>query len=104
MLDVAFWLEYRRRADPVIWLAFLNPPLLGLHVLTTQTARPALEVWLLGLGVTFLVCLFGAVAIYFATILAIRRGVQHVTREKMWLDIIRRGPFMRIVAPKREDG
>lgn len=104
MRDVAFWYEYRRRADTLVWLAMVNPPLIGLHAMTAELSRPALEFWLMGLGVTFLICFLGAAILYVATALTIRRGVETVTREKMWNDIIRRGPFMRVIAKTPEAG
>ena len=102
MLDVAFWYEYRRRADLLIWLAFLNPALVSAYALVAHQGRAALEIWLLGLGMNFILCMVVAIGTYIATRITISRGVATVQREKMWLDIIRRGPFMRVVEPRPE--
>ncbi len=102
MLNVAFWFEFRRRADALIWLALINPPVLLLYALTADSPRPVLEIWLIGLGATFLVCMAGALMIYFSTTKAIRRGVRFVRREKFLMDLAARGPRMRKVEPRRE--
>jgi hypothetical protein len=104
MLDVAFWFEFRRRAEALIWIALINPPLLLLHALTDDSPRPWLEVWLIGLGATFLVCLAGGIFVYFATKEAIRKGIRFVRHEKELLDLANRGPQMRQVPPRTEAG
>ncbi len=100
MLQVAFWYEFRRRADALIWLALINPPVLLLYALTSDSPRPALEIWLIGLGATFLVCLTGALLIYFSTSETIQRGIRFVRREKLLADLANRGFQMRSVEPR----
>ncbi len=100
MLNIAFWFEFRRRADALIWLALVNPPVLLLYAITADSPRPALEIWLIGLGATFLVCLAGGLMIYFSTRGAIDRGIRFVRREKTLMDLARRGPRMRPVRPQ----
>ena len=104
MLKVAFWYEFRRRADALIWLALINPPLLLLHALTTDSERPAIEIWFIGLGATFLFCLVGGIVLYFATLGAITRDLNTVLREKHYMDVISRGPQMRQAGPSAEAG
>ena len=100
LLNVAFWYEFRRRADALILLALISPPVLLLYALTTDAPRPAFEIWLIGLGVTFLLCLTYAFVIYLSTNRAIRRGVRFVRREKLLNDLADRGPRMRKVDPR----
>ncbi len=102
MLNIAFWFEFRRRADALVWLALVNPPVLLLYALTSDSPRPALEIWLIGLGATFLVCLTGALMIYFSTTNAIQRGVSFVRREKFLMDLAARGPRMRKIEPRQD--
>jgi hypothetical protein len=104
MQDVAFWYEYRRRADILLWLAFLNPVQILAYALVFDTGRGVFEFCLLGLGVNFVLCLAAALGVYVATHVSIRRSVAMVRREKTYLDIIRRGPFMRVVAPRSKAG
>jgi len=104
MRDVAFWFEFRRRADVLIWLVLIHPPLLGLYALIADLGRPAIEVWFIGLGFTFLFSLLCVLVIYAATEFTIRRGIDFVTREKAWMDLARRGPQARVIADTAEAG
>jgi hypothetical protein len=97
MLDVAFWYEFRRRADVLIWLAVGNPIFLAFYILLADVSRP-LDFWLIGIGITHLLCIGMAIVLFGAVQGSVHRDLDKVVREKSALDAIKRGPVMRKAA------
>ena len=86
MLQIAFWYEFRRRADVILWVALINPILLALYALSEEISRPALEFWLIGLGVTFVACAVAFAVMYAVTARSVNSSLKSVLHEKMWID------------------
>ncbi len=84
MLEKSFLKEWNERAGFVAAIAVINPVILTAYVLYWHRGGGALEFWLIGLGLTFIVCM-AAGSFMLLVILTDRRKRAHALRkQEMW--------------------
>jgi hypothetical protein len=90
MDEKSFLKEWNERAGFVAAIAVINPIILTLYILFWHRGSNGLEFWLVGMGLTFIVC-FGAGAFMLLVILADRRKRAKKRRHaEMWADVLPR--------------
>jgi hypothetical protein len=88
MQELSFVREWNQRAGFVGAIAIINPVILTAYVFFYYRGASMLEFWLIGMGLTFLVCLVAG-AFMLMVILADRRKRAKVWRKKqMWEDVL----------------
>jgi hypothetical protein len=88
MQEKSFLKEWNERAGFVAVIAILNPLILTAYVMFQHRGSGALEFWLVGLGLTFIVCLAAGAFMLFV-ILTDRRKRGHAARkQQMWEDVL----------------
>jgi uncharacterized membrane protein len=86
MAAKSFLKEWNERAGFVAAIAVINPVVLTTYVMVWHRGGGALEFWLVGMGLTFIVC-FIAASFMLMVILSDRRKREHERRkQQMWKD------------------
>jgi hypothetical protein len=84
MQNPTFIQEWNQRAGFVAAIGVINPVILTAYVLFWHSGGPGFEFWLIGMGLTFMVCLIAG-AFMLMVIVADRRTRAHELRKKtMW--------------------
>ncbi len=86
MQDKRFLREWNERAGFVAAIAIINPLILTAYVMFWHRGGGAFEFWLVGMGLTLMVCIIAG-AFMLAVILADRRRrARDFRRQQMWAD------------------
>jgi hypothetical protein len=81
---ISFLAEFRERAGFVPAIAVINPIILTAYILFWHRGGGALEFWLVGMGLTFLVC--AAAGLFMTLVITAdrRRRFKAMRRQDMW--------------------
>ncbi len=84
----SFWRELRTRAGFVGVIAITNPLLLTAYVLYGRTGAGAFDFWLIGMGLTLLVCMISSLFMLMVVFAERRRRFAAERKEAMWADVM----------------
>jgi ABC-type Fe3+-siderophore transport system permease subunit len=84
MKHPSFFQEFRERAGFVFAIAAINPVILTVYIMFWHRGVGALEFWLVGMGLTFLVCLASGLFMILVISADRRRRFKELRRKDMW--------------------
>jgi uncharacterized membrane protein len=87
MQDKSFIKEWNERAGFVGAIAVINPIVLTAYVLFAHRGA-ALEFWLVGLGLTFIVCLIAGSFMLMVIVTDRRKRAKALRKQAMWEDVL----------------
>lgn len=88
MLEKSFIKEWNERAGFVAAIATINPVILTAYVMFYHKGAGALEFWLVGMGLTFIVCLLAG-SFMLTVIVSDRRKRERAERKlRMWDEVM----------------
>ncbi len=87
-LEKSFLQEWNERAGFVAAIAVINPVLLTAYVMFWHRGGGAFEFWLVGLGLTFLVCLAAGSFMLLVITADRRRRGREQRKQQMWADVM----------------
>lgn len=88
MLDKPFIKEWNERAGFVAAIAVINPIILTAYVLFWHRGSGSLEFWLVGLGLTFIVCLVAGSFMLLVIVSDRRKRAKLLRKQRMWEDVL----------------
>jgi L-asparagine transporter-like permease len=84
MQDKSFIKEWNERAGFVAAIAVINPLILTAYVMFWHRGAGALEFWLVGLGLTFIVCLIAGSFMLMVILTDRRKREKTMRKQQMW--------------------
>jgi L-asparagine transporter-like permease len=88
MSDKPFLKEWNERAGFVAIIAILNPLILTAYVMLQHRGPGALEFWLVGMGLTFIVCLIAGSFMLMVILTDRRKRGRALRKQQMWEDVL----------------
>jgi hypothetical protein len=88
MSDKSFLKEWNERAGFVAAIAIINPIVLTIYVMFWHRGAGALEFWLVGLGLTFIVCLISGSFMLLVILSDRRKRAKALRKQQMWEDVL----------------
>jgi hypothetical protein len=88
MSDKSFLKEWNERAGFVGAIAVINPIILTIYIMFWHRGGGALEFWLVGMGLTFIVCFCAATFMLLVISADRRRRAKLKRRKDMWEDVL----------------
>jgi hypothetical protein len=92
MQDLPFIREWNQRAGFVGAIAIINPVILTAYVLFYHAGKSGLEFWLIGMGLTFIVCLVAGAFMLMVILADRRRRAKERRKKQMWEDVLPYNP------------
>jgi L-asparagine transporter-like permease len=88
MPEKSFIKEWNERAGFVAVVAVLNPIILTLYVMFQHRGAGALEFWLVGMGLTFVVCLVAGGFMLLVILTDRRKRARTMRKQQMWDEVL----------------
>jgi hypothetical protein len=88
MRDKSFLKEWNERAGFILGIALINPLIVTAYVMFWHSGAGAFEFWLVGLGLTIVVCLISGSFMLLVILTDRRKRAQAVRRQQMWQDAL----------------
>jgi hypothetical protein len=85
---ISFIKEWNERAGFVAAIAVINPLILTAYVMFWHRGSGALEFWLVGLGLTFIVCLVAGSFMLMVILTDRRKREKRMRKDRMWEDVL----------------
>jgi hypothetical protein len=104
MQDKSFIAEWNERAGFVAGIAIINPLIVTVYVLMFHRGGGALEFWLIGLGLTFIVCMIAGSFMLLVILADRRRRDAALRKQRMWEDALPYDPAKAKAASHRKAG
>jgi Na+/H+ antiporter NhaC len=104
MQDLSFGREWNERAGFVAAIAVINPIILTAYVLFWHRGVGAFEFWLVGLGLTFIVCLIAGSFMLLVILTDRRKRARVMRKQAMWEDVLPYDPRKSKAAKSSEAG
>jgi L-asparagine transporter-like permease len=82
--DKPFIAEWNERAGFVAGIAIINPIIVTAYVLIWHRGAGGLEFWLIGLGLTFIVCMIAGSFMLLVILADRRKRHAAIRRQRMW--------------------
>ncbi|MGL4635046.1 MAG: hypothetical protein ACRCWF_03615 [Beijerinckiaceae bacterium] len=101
---MSFWKEFKTRAGFVGVIAITNPLLLTGFVFFGRSGSGAFDFWLVGMGLTLLVCAISAAFMLLVVTAERRRRFKSERKAAMWADVMPYDPNKAKEAKQAEAG
>jgi hypothetical protein len=88
MSELSFGKEWNKRAGFVAAIAVINPLIISIYVMFVHRGGGALEFWLVGLGLTFIVCLTAGSFMLMVILTDRRKRARALRKQAMWEDVL----------------
>jgi hypothetical protein len=88
MQDKSFIKEWNERAGFVAVIAILNPIILTAYVMFWHRGSGSLDFWLVGMGLTFIVCLCAGAFMLMVILTDRRKRGKAMRKQQMWEDVL----------------
>jgi hypothetical protein len=100
----SFWREFRMRAGFVGVISITNPLLLTAYVLYGRAGAGAFDFWLIGMGLTLLVCVISSMFMLLVVFAERRRRFAAERKAAMWADVMPYDPAKAKAAKSSKAG
>lgn len=88
MQELSFIREWNERAGFVAAIAMINPILITAHVLFYYKGPVPFDFWLIGIGLTMLVCLIVGLTMFIVILLDRKRRAEKRRKQLMWENVM----------------
>jgi hypothetical protein len=88
MQEKSFLKEWNERAGFVAVIAVLNPIILTAYVMFQHRGAGALEFWLVGMGLTLMLCLIAGSFMLMVILTDRRKRGRAARKQQMWEDVL----------------